>query len=147
MGLLVECNMEEVEVAGTQNDVQQGLRVPSMDDFWAVVQRLKANFSIGLFKGLEQTLSDVLFWTSSWSIWNVYNVREWLQYLLGLVLATVRISGRLQTQVENLKIGVKLGKLADFIQGQRDRLGSVPVDQATPSAESNNEAQEAKKTE
>merc|ERR1712020_324748 len=116
MGLLVEFNMVEVEVAVTQNDVQQGLRVPSMDDFWAVVQRLKANFSIGLFKGLEQTLSDVLFWISSWSIWNVYNVREWLQYLLGLVLATVRISGRLQTQVENLKIGVKLGKLADFIR-------------------------------
>merc|ERR1711994_1086249 len=101
MGLLVEFNMVEVEVAVTQNDVQ---------------------------KGLEQTLSDVLFWISSWGIWNVYNVREWLQYLLGLVLATVRISGRLQTQVENLKIGVKLGKLADFIQGQRDRLGSVPVD-------------------
>merc|ERR1711981_801560 len=147
MGLLVEFNMvEEVEVAVIQKDVQQGLRVPSMDDFWAVVQRLKANFNIGLFKGLEQTLSDVLFWISSWSIWNVYNVREWLQYLLGLVLATVRISGSLQTKVENLKIGVKLGKLADFIQGQRDRLGKVPdqVDQATPPAD---EAQGAKKTE
>merc|ERR1711997_958471 len=144
MGLLVEFNMVEVEVAVIQNDVQQGLRVPSMDDFWAVVQRLKANFSIGLFKGLEQTLSDVLFWISSWSIWNVYNVREWLQYLLGLVLATVRISGRLQTQVENLKIGVKLGKLADFIQGQRDRLGSIPADPSPPPAD---EALDAKKTE
>ena len=77
--------MAAVEVGAAQNEIQQrGSWIPSIDDLWDTIQRLKANFNQGLFKGLEQTFSDILFWIASWQIWSVYNPRDWVKYLLGL---------------------------------------------------------------
>ena len=59
-----------------------GSWVPVIDDLWDAVERVKENFSRGVFKGLEQTLQDALFWIASWRIWQTTSVREWFCNLL-----------------------------------------------------------------
>ncbi len=56
----------------------------TLDDLWALIEKLKANFSHGLFEGLEETLQDVILWVTSWQIWQNPSVQEWLQYFLEL---------------------------------------------------------------
>lgn len=55
---------------------------PAIDDFWDIVERVKANFSEGVFKGLEKTLQDLLFWVTTWQIWQTKTIQDWFKYLL-----------------------------------------------------------------
>merc|ERR1711997_615765 len=97
------------------------------DDFWDMIERIKQNFSMGLFNGIEETFKDVVFWVMSWKIWEVYNVRDWIQYLLTLVEKSIRILEDIYHKVFHhqwmpicvrnkigwLKINVRLEKLAN----------------------------------
>ena len=65
-------------------DLKNGWFGFDLDSFWDMIERIKQNFSMGLWNGMEETLKDVAFWVMSWNIWEVYNVRDWIKYLLTL---------------------------------------------------------------
>ena len=65
-------------------DLQNGWFGFDLDNFWDMIERIKQNFSMGLWNGMEETLKDVVLWVMSWNIWEVYNVRDWIKYLLTL---------------------------------------------------------------
>ena len=65
-------------------DLKNGWLGFELDNVWDMIERIKQNFSMGLWNGMEETLKDVVLWVMSWNIWEVYNVRDWIKYLLTL---------------------------------------------------------------
>lgn len=44
------------------------------------VDRVKSNFGQGIFKGIEQTITDVALFVMSWRIWQTKTVQEWFKH-------------------------------------------------------------------
>merc|ERR1711963_277753 len=60
----------------------QSLLELGYETLWYILIRLKDNFSNGFRKGLENTFQEVIFWVMSWKIWETYNAKGWISYLL-----------------------------------------------------------------
>lgn len=72
---IVQEEVEVVEDVAEQNPEAAQVRhfwswIPSIDDFWDAVQRIKGNFSQGYLTGIERTCIDIWHWIRSWSIWD-----------------------------------------------------------------------------
>ena len=108
----------------------------TLDDLWALIEKLKANFSHGLFEGLEETLQDVILWVTSWQIWQNPSVQEWLQYFLELadnvaqkleswwdwIYHHEKMPGFVQTRLDFLKIDVFLDNFRQVLSNQQEKL-------------------------
>lgn len=57
-------------------------KMTAIDDFWDLVEQLKANFSHGIFKGLEETFQQVAVWVMSWQIWKSATIQGWIRYFI-----------------------------------------------------------------
>ena len=55
--------------------------IPTIDDFWDLVEQLKKNFANGYFVGSVKTVKDLIHWISTWPIWNKM-MPERLQWIL-----------------------------------------------------------------
>ena len=52
-----------------QNYVKESVKsIPSIDDFWDLVEHLKKNFADGVVSGVYKTLQDILKWILTWPV-------------------------------------------------------------------------------
>lgn len=60
------------------------VKIPAIDDFWDIIEQIKANFSHGILKGLEDTFQQVAMWVMSWQIWKSAFIQGWIRYFVTL---------------------------------------------------------------
>lgn len=126
--------------------------IPSVDDFWDAYQRIKANYSMGIIKGTNQTLTDTWDFVSTWRIWRTQSALKWLLFVVSLgFICLRRLDVIYQTfysymppwvaqRLDILKIPVYLrkgeDKLEDIIENLDNELGHrIAQAQAEPPQE------------
>ena len=43
-------------------------RIPSIDDFWDLIEHLKKNFADGIVSGVYKTIQDIFKWILTWPV-------------------------------------------------------------------------------
>ncbi len=77
----------------------------------SIPKELFANFSNGIYQGVEQTVIDIAMWITTWQFWRVQTTQEWLKRFF--ILAENLVQG-FERRVEN----VYFEKLPKIVQRQ-----------------------------
>ena len=72
-----------------ENDNQMMTRawrpwIPSIDDLWDAYEKVKTNYTNGIFKGTTATLIDVLSFVSTWQVWRLPLIHKWLLCMVSI---------------------------------------------------------------
>ena len=58
--------------------------VPSIDDVWDAVEKVKANYANGFYRGTTSTILDFMVFVSTWQVWKLPFVHNWLLFIFSL---------------------------------------------------------------
>jgi len=126
-----------------ENDNQMMTRawrpwIPSIDDLWDAYEKVKTNYTNGIFKGTTATLIDVLSFVSTWQVWRLPFIHKWLLCMVSIVLLGVRkledfyirgcqkLPPWLRSKIERLRISVHLHKAEDVLEHILEKLENLP---------------------
>ena len=58
--------------------------IPSIDDLWDAYEKVKTNYTNGIFKGTTATIIDALSFVSTWQVWRVPFIHKWLLCMVSI---------------------------------------------------------------
>jgi len=112
--------------------------IPSIDDLWDAYEKVKTNYTNGIFKGTTATIIDALSFVSTWQVWRVPFINKWLLCMVSIVLLGTRkledvyirgcqkLPPWLRGKLEHLKISVHLHKAEDVLEDILEKLENLP---------------------